>query len=76
MKRLYSGWKKLATKYFCKLMTLLVNLKAYGFLKIYIFLLEKTFFIFPSICLQKVGYLTINKGKIRHWDNTKWPFGC
>ena len=41
-------WEKLLTSYFCKLMTLLVNLKATDFLKIYFFWIKKqTFFIFP-----------------------------
>ena len=33
----------------------------------------QTFFF---ICLQKVVCLTINRGKVRNWDNTKWPSGC
>ena len=37
---------------------------------------KQTFFIFLFICLQKVTCLTVNRDKIKHWDNTKWPFSC
>ena len=33
MKRLYSGWKKLSTKYFLRLMTLLVIFKKHSLSK-------------------------------------------
>ena len=32
-----------------------------------------TYFFFFFIWLQRVACFTTNRGKSRHWDNTKWP---
>ena len=55
MKRVYCGWKKVSIRYFCKLMTSLVNVKANNFFKNVHFLIKKNKLDFPFICLQKVA---------------------
>ena len=66
---------KVSIRYFCKLMSSLVNVKANNFFKNIRFLIKKNKLDFPFICLQKVAWLTVYRCKIIHWDNTKWPFG-
>ena len=66
--------KRLSKRYFCKLITLLVNLKLMIFKKSR-FLNKKKLLFFSFICLEKVACLTVYIGKIRHWDIIKWSFG-
>ena len=75
MKRIYSGWKKLPTRYFCKLMTSLVILKAKWFWKSIYFSNKKiqAFLFFVLFVCKRLPAWPLIAVKLDIW---KIPNGC